>query len=352
MILVALLLLLSQPMIIQSECIHAFKWINNTAYTQRFVRNEDKHDKIIINKNNNNLLTEKLEEIKDFRFNNNYQILNRTLKILIAGDSFDLHSCQYLNKKIDKLQWNDHNLNDQTNMSCYHDDKLDVRGFRFRQIYHRDESAIMRILIEPMMKFNANVIIFASFAWDLKASQKSYCSKNSHKTSQNNIEHQCLCDSNYFASTNCSAVSNPQVFNRMAIPWCNNEFMNEWQKKYLFIINKIQELSSQTIIFLRNHPPTSSLYTGNALCLNQMNHFISRLSHDLILSNNRNRYNSSHDNNNNCRMLDMNSLLSPVVSELLSANNIHYHAASPTLSNYFINQVIDNIVISNHQEGS
>lgn len=334
----ALLLLLGQPVIIQSNCRHAFKWINNTAYIQRFVRiHGNEHDKTI----------EKLDEIKDFRLNNNYQILNKTLTILLASDNFDLHVCQYLNRKVNNRS--DHHLNDQTNMSCYHDDKLDIRGFRFRTIYNRDESVIMRILIEPMMKFNANVIIFASFAWDLKASQKSYCSKNSHKTSQNNIEHQCLCDSNYFASTNCSAVSNPQVFNRMAIPWCNNEFMNEWQKKYLFIINKIQELSSQTIIFLRNHPPTSSLLAGNALCLNQMNHFISQLSHDLILSN---RCNSSNDDNNNCRLLDMNSLLSSVVSELLSHNNIHYHAASPTLSNYFINQVIDNIVALNHQKGS
>ena len=137
------------------------------------------------------------------------------------------------------------------------------------------------------MKFNASVIIFASFGWDLKTSQKSYCSQQSHKTGQNNMEHQCLCDSKYLASTNCSAVSNPQVFNRMAIPWCKHEFMNEWQKKYLFIINKIQELSSKTTIFLRNHPPTSSLLAGNSLCLNQMNHFISQLSHDLISSNNR-----------------------------------------------------------------
>ena len=333
----ALLLLLAQPMLIQSNCRHAFKWINNTAYTQRFDRiHGDENDKTI----------EKLDEIKDFRLNYNYKILNKTLTILLASDNFDLHVCQYLNKKVNNRS--DHHLNDQLNMSCYHDDKLDVRGFRFRTIYNRDESAIMRILIEPMMKFNANVIIFASFGWDLKTSQKSYCSKKSHKTSQNNMEHQCLCDLNYLASTNCSAVSNPKVFNRMAIPWCNHEFMNEWQKKYLFIINKIQELSSKTIIFLRNHPPTSSLSAGNSLCLNQMNHFISQLSHDLISSNNRNRY----DDNNNCRLIDMNSLLSSVVPELLSLNNIHYHAASPTLSNYFLNQVIDNIIISNHQQGS
>ena len=329
----ALLLLLGQPIIIQSNCRHAFKWINNTAYTQRFERiHGNKHDKTI----------EKLDEIKDFRSNKNYQSLNKTLTILLASDSFDLHSCQYLNK-IDNR--GDHHLKDQTNMSCYHDDKLDVRSFRFRTIYNRDENAIMRILIDPLMKFNASVIIFASFGWDLKTSQKSYCSQQSHKTSQNNMEHQCLCDSKYFASTNCSAVSNPQVFNRMAIPWCNHEFMNEWQKKYLFIINKIQELSSKTTIFLRNHPPTSSLLAGNPLCLNQMNHFISQLSHDLISSNNRNRCNSSNDDNNNCRLLDMNSLLSSVVPELLSHDNIHYQAASPTWSNYFINQVVDNIII-------
>jgi len=330
----ALLLLLAQPMIIQSNCRHAFKWINNTAYTLRFERiHGDVNDKTI----------EKLEEIKDFRLNYNYQILNKTLTILLASDNYDLHVCQYLNKKVNNRS--DHHLSDQLNMSCYHDDKLDVRGLRFRTVYNRDESAIMRILIEPMMKFNANVIIFASFGWDLKTSQKSYCSKKSHKTSQNNMEHQCLCDSNYLASTNCSAVSNPKVFNRMAIPWCNHEFMNEWQKKYLFIINKIQELSSKTVIFLRNHPPSSALSAGNSLCLNQMNHFISQLSHDLISSNNRNRCNSSNDDNNNCRLLDMNSLLSSVVSELLAHDNIHYQAASPAWSNYFINQVVDNIII-------
>jgi len=238
-------------------------------------------------------------------------------------------------------------------MSCYHDDKLDIRMFRFSMIYNRDENAIMRFLIQPMMKFNADVIIFASFAWDLKLSQESYCSEQSHNTSQNSIEKKCLCDFNYLSSTNCLAISNPHVFNRLAIPWCNAKFMNEWQKKYLFIMNKIQELSSKTIIFLRTHPPTSSLLAGNPLCLNQMNNFIRQLSHDLILANNNNNINLSNssnnkydNNNNNCRLIDMNSLLSSVASELLSPDNLHYHVASPTWSNYLINHVIDNIIIS------
>jgi hypothetical protein len=272
----------------------------------------------------------------------------------MLGDSFDLHACAWLQETFNAsiINKNIPRHLEPVWKNCYEDKHISVNLFRFSGLI-RSVSDLNSSIVNYVVNEQPNVVTIGSFAWDLKQIAELYCKERLAEQGENaTLLIRCTCDYGLFLSSKCISIAQPQVFNGLAIPWCNNEFINKWIESYHILIKLIrQRLPRHTKIFLRNQPMASRLLMGNQFCLGQMNAAIFEIAQQLKLE----EIGGHHTRENNdvgCRLLNMNALMMTAQHHLGHGSNklddtrydgLHYFTAAHMWTNYLINTVIDNL---------
>lgn len=190
------------------KCRNAFEWQNDTV---KAIASQVAEDEIVVD---------------DFKTRTTYRNLSN-YKVILFGDSLDLHSCFYLES---------FNTTGTTHMkakitsypvNCYRDEHLDFQYYRFSGIL--DYAGKVKgnpSFVKTIGKRKPDAIVFSSFAWDLLNNQQHYCAQDDNLKS-------CLCNYRRMRLPECIAVSNHHDYNRLVTPWCDKEFLTSWRTTLL-----------------------------------------------------------------------------------------------------------------------
>lgn len=296
------------------KCINTFTIINDTSYFYPNILGENQPC-----------------AVRNFTTHRNYP-LQKAHKILYVGDSFDLHSCMFLQTYGSfKPAFGDRYAS--VDKRCFETKGVQVEMYRFSVLVKQNASSIEA----HIEQYKPQTIVFGSFAWDLKEAQEAYCAK--HKNSTNERD-RCLCSYIQFEKLDCHYTSRAQTFNSLAIPWCDDRFMLRWTEAFRAVVKQILTKLPSATLFLRTHPIASSLMMGNSYCLATMNAIVRQIAGEL-----------SAASDGGCRLLDMHALLArgqayhgiESLEKHDKMDHLHYHAAAHLWTQYLMNSVLENI---------
>lgn len=294
---------------------------------------------------------QRLCPVTDFRLNANYKKF-QNYTVAVIGDSLDLHGCFELMKRSNRLAYDVNGIPvpgpamkpPQGLYDCYNDGIMQVKFYRIGGIM--DSTGIVRsdgnAKINFLTAVKPQAIVFSSIVHDIRNNHLAFCKKKMPRNASSTLlfQRKCLCNHEKMTTAECLNVSTPHVYNQIEMPWCDEDFVDSWRSAFTNLVTEIRTALPNASLFLRNQPFASQVQLGQQICLGSLNNILREVASSLI---------APHDNNS-CRFMDMNALLSRAASQHMGTttsymprDGLHYFQVAHIWTDYMYNMIVDNV---------